>query len=752
LLRVTVIGGGPGGLYFAILMKKADPAHDITVVERNRPDDTFGFGVVLSDTTRETLAELDAETFEEIEARSAHWDDIHIHYRGQLLKSTGHGFSGIARKLLLDILQQRARRLGVRQEFQREVGSLDAFRDADLVVGADGVNSTVRALLASHFKPSIDWRPNRFVWLGTGFAFPAFTFDFQEDEHGLWRLHAYPYDAHHSTFIVETTEATWRKAGLDKASEDDTAAFCERLFARTLRGHGLLRNKSLWRQFPIVRCARWHAGNVALLGDAAHTTHFSIGSGTKLAMEDAQALVQALRDARNVPHALAQYEATRRPSVESFQRAAQVSLTWFEDAERYMAHEPIRFGFSLLTRSFRVTHDELRRRDPAYVRAVDAWYAQQAMRQSGQRVELDPPPPPMFTPFRLRDCLLANRVVVSPMCMYSADDGTIDDWHLVHLGARAIGGAGLVIAEMTDVSREARITPGCAGLYKDEHVQAWKRVVDFAHRHSQAKMGIQLGHAGRKGSTCRPWEGGMDEPLPDGNWPILAPSPIPYFEHSQVPKAMTRQDMDDVLQDYVDAARRADRAGFDWLELHDAHGYLMATFLSPLTNQRTDEYGGSAENRLRFPLEVFDAVRRAWPGSKPMSVRISAVDWAPGGNEADDAVRTGLAFKEHGCDIMDISAGQTVPHGKPVYGRQFQTPFSERVRLEAGMPTMAVGNISSYTDVNTILVAGRADLCVLARAHLYDPYWTRHAAAELDHKLPWPPQYESLDRYKARFK
>jgi anthraniloyl-CoA monooxygenase len=750
-VRIQIVGGGPAGLYFGILMKKADPDHEVHLVERNRPDDTFGFGVVFSDAALETLEAVDAETYRDIQSHLIHWDDIEVHFKGQLIRSSGHGFSGISRKELLGVLERRARALGVRQTFREDATRLDAFAGADLIVGADGVNSTVRQLGAAQFRPSLDWRPNKFVWLGTDFPFPAFTFYFKENEHGLWRVHAYRYDAAHSTFIVETTEAAWKAAGLQDATEDDTIAFCERLFRDELRGHRLLKNRSLWRNFPIVRCARWHHGNVVLLGDAAHTTHFSIGSGTKLAMEDAVALRDALVDYPRLADGLEQYEAARRPTVDSFQRAAQVSLTWFEDTERYMRHPPIRFGFSLLTRSFRVTHEELRRRDPAYVESVDRWFAEEAVRQSGVRVGLDPPPPPMFTPFKARDLVLPNRIVVSPMCQYLAEDGTVHDWHLVHLGARAVGGAGLVMAEMTDVSREGRISPGCAGLYKEEHVEAWRRVVDFVHGYTPAKMGIQLGHAGRKGSTRLAWEG-MDEPLPSGGWTVLAPSPIPWSERNPVPKPMTREDMDQVLEDHVEAARRADRAGFDWLEVHMAHGYLLATFLSPLTNERTDEYGGSLENRLRFPLEVFDAVRRAWPGHKPMSVRVSATDWAPGGFEPSDAVRVAQRFKEHGLDVMDVSAGQTVSHAKPVYGRQFQTPFAERVRLEADLPTMAVGNISSYTDVNTILCAGRADLTCLARAHLYDPYFARHAAFEQGHRMPWPDPYTSLNRYTPRFK
>jgi anthraniloyl-CoA monooxygenase len=684
------------------------------------------------------------------------WDDIDVHVNGTLLRSTGHGFSGLARPTLLSILSDRCEELGVELRFQTEVESddlagLEDVRGADLVVAADGWSSTVRDRFARSFGPSVDWRPNRFVWLGTTRPFPAFTFYFKRNEHGLWRVHAYQYERGHSTFIVETTEETWRAAGLEDAGEDRTLAFCERLFAEELEGHALVKNRSIWRSFPTIRNERWHHENVVLVGDAAHTVHFSIGSGTKIAMEDAIALARALAEQRDVVRALEAYEAERRPVVESLQRAAQVSLQWFEETERYMDMDPVQFGFNLLTRSFRITHDNLKVRDPAYVADVDRWFAEKAAAQSGVAVPLEPAPPPLFTPFRLRDLLLENRVVVSPMCQYCAEDGTPADWHLVHLGSRAIGGAGLVFSEMTDVSREARITPGCAGMYKPEHVAAWRRIVDFVHAHSRAKIGMQLGHAGRKGATRLAWEG-MDEPLEEGEWPILAASPIPYFPHSRAPKEMDRSDMLGVRDDFVRAAEMAEEAGFDILEIHFAHGYLLASFISPLTNRRADEYGGLLENRMRFPLEVFDAVRAVWPEEKPISVRISAVDWAPGGLESADAVEVAKLLKAHGCDVLDVSAGQTVPWAKPVYGRQFQTPFSDRIRHEAEIPTMAVGNISSYMDVNTILAAGRADLCVLARAHLWDPYWTRHAAHEMGYGFPWPDPYSSLDRYKPRFK
>lgn len=769
-MRILVAGGGPSGLYFSILMKRADPSHEIVVVERNRPDDTFGFGVVFSDATIAEVESADTETYRAITDHFVRWDDIDVHYRGEVLRSTGHGFSGMSRQKLLTVLQEQARELDVDLRFETELDGLvgtpsDRGGDGrlaagglvfdtsehDLVVGADGVNSTLRQQLAGCFEPTIDWRPNRFVWLGTTKPFPAFTFYFRETEHGLWRVHAYQYEPGRSTFIVECTEATWSSAGMDEASEDETLAFCGDLFSEELGGHPLIANKSVWRRFPTVRCARWAVDGVVLIGDAAHTAHFSVGSGTRMGMLDAIALRDALAGASTVASALERYESERRPPIESLQRAAQASLEWFEATERYMDLDPLQFTFALLTRSLRITHEDLRERDPDFLRAVDEWVAREAEEQSRVLVPRRPPPPPMFTPFRLRDLVMPNRVVVSPMCQYSAIDGTVGDWHLQHLGSRAVGGAGMVFAEMTDVSPEARISPGCAGLYKPEHVGAWKRIVDFVHRITPAKMAIQLGHAGRKGATKNLWEGDS-EPLDDGAWEIVSASPIPYFpDRSQTPREMTRDDMDDVVRDYVQATERAREAGFDLLEVHMAHGYLLASFISPLTNERDDEYGGSLEERMRFPLEVFDACRAVWPDEKPMSVRVSAVDWAPGGARSEDAVEVARMLKGHGCDVVDVSSGQTVPAQRPRYGRLYQTPFADRIRHQVGIATMAVGNISSWMDVNTIVAAGRADLCLIARAHLFDPYWTRHAAYMLGHHLPWPNQYRSVERYTPRF-
>jgi anthraniloyl-CoA monooxygenase len=793
-MRIVCIGGGPAGLYFAVLMKKADSRHHIRVIERNRSDDTFGFGVVFSDATMAGIAEADSEAYRAIARHLVHWDDIEVNYRGERIISTGHGFSGMSRHTLLRVLQQHACSAGVEVLFEREAATLDPFADADLIVAADGANSTIRQMLSGPITTTIDLRPNRFVWLGTTKPFPAFTFYFKNTEYGLWRVHAYQYRPGHSTFIVECREETWRAAGMHTATEQDTAAFLERLFEPELEGHPLMTNRSIWRQFPTIRTEPWSADNVVLVGDAAHTAHFSVGSGTRMAMEDAVALRDALIDSgvsgfsrtsdavvsgssriddsgvagfsrtRDIGSALRAYEERRRPHVESLQRAAQASLQWFEDTERYMSLEPIQFTFSLLTRSLRITHEDLRARDPQFLARVDEWVAGEAERQvAGQtsfhlRARLTSQatpevvvPPPIFTRFRMRDLVLVNRIIVSPMCQYVATDGTIGDWHVVHLGSRAIGGAGLVMAEMTDVSREGRISPWCAGLYKPEHAAAWKRVVDFVHGETDAAIGIQLGHAGRKGATQRLWEGD-NEPLPEGGWPLVSASAIPYFPgRSTVPREMTRADMTAVVSDFAHATLLAQEAGFDLLELHMAHGYLLASFISPLTNTRDDVYGGPIGNRMRFPLEVFDACRKVWPDEKPISARISAVDWMPGGMQPEDAVEVARLLKSRGCDIVDVSAGQTVPDQQPVYGRLFQTPFADRIRHEVGIKTMAVGNISSYMDANTIIAAGRADLCVLARAHLFDPYWTRHAAWMLGYPLPWPGPYKSAERYTPRF-
>ena len=737
---IISVGGGPAGLYYAILAKKADPSRRVVVHERNGPGDTFGFGVVFSDATMTNLAAADAESHAEITNSFSHWDDIEVHWKGAVVRSTGHGFAGLGRRRLLTILEQRALALGVELIHGTEITDVPALAaSVDLLLGADGLTSSVRTAFASHFGPEIDHRPNRFVWLGTTFPFGAFTFYFRENEHGLFRVHAYRYEAAASTFIVECTDHTWRAAGLDATSEIETIAYLERLFAPELAGHRLTANRSIWRSFPTVKNARWHHDNVVLVGDAAHTAHFSIGSGTKLALEDAIALHEAIEHADDVAPALAAYESARRPGVDSTQRAAQVSLEWFEETERYRDTAPIEFAFNLLTRSLRVTHANLARRDPAFVALVNSAFAIRAA-EHARIPSVVPAPPPMFTPLRLGGLLLENRVVVSPMCMYSADEGTVDDFHLVHLGSRAMGGAGLVMTEMTDIAADARITPGCAGLYTDEHVVAWRRVADFVHRHTRAKLGVQLGHAGRKGATRLMWAG-IDEPLAEGAWPLVAPSAIPYRIDGQVPREMTRADMAAVRDDFVRATYRAADVGFDLLELHAAHGYLLATFISPLTNRRTDEYGGALANRMRFPLEVLGAVRAAWPADRPIAVRISACDWAPGGLGGDESVEVARLLARAGCDVIDVSSGQTVAGGKTRYGRLYQTPFSDRIRREAGVPTMTVGAVSTWDDVNSILAAGRADLVVLARAHLYDPYFTRHAAAEQGQVLDWPMQY-----------
>lgn len=734
-MRFNVIGGGPAGLYFAILMKKADSRHEIHVIERNRPYDTFGWGVVFSDQTLGNLRERDPKTHDAIVESFAHWDDIDIHFKSRVLTSGGHGFSGISRKKLLNILQARAEELGVDLVFEHEVTDLASYRDADLVIAADGINSRTRAEFAQHFMPDLDRRKCKFVWFGTHKLFDAFTFLFEETQWGWFTVHAYKFDADTSTFIVECREETWHAARLDKANSAKSIAFCEKLFGKYLDGHSLMTNGahlkgSDWINFTRVSNEHWTYENIVLLGDAAHSAHFSVGSGTKLALEDAIGLHDAVTAHGDRHAALDRYEEERRIEVLRLQNAARNSTEWFENVARYAVLPPEQFAYSLLTRSQRISHENLRLRDTAYVERLETWL--------GGVVR-----PPMFTPFRLRELTLRNRVVVSPMDMYSAVDGLANDFHLVHLGSRAIGGAGLVYTEMTCVSPEGRITRGCTGLYTNDQMFAYKRIVDFVHANSNAKIALQLGHSGPKGSTKLMWEG-MDEPLEEGNWEVVGPSPVPYGPQNQVPRELTRGRMQIILEQFVHATRLGVEAGFDLLELHCAHGYLLSSFITPLQNKRTDEYGGSLENRLRFPLEVFRAMRAVWPQDKPMSVRISATDWHDEGITADDSVEIARAFKEAGVDLIDVSTGQTSREAKPVYGRMYQTPYSDRIRNEVGIATMAVGNIFEPDHVNSIIAAGRADLCALARPHLADPYWTLHAAAQLGYKdEPWPNQYLS---------
>lgn len=754
-LRVAVIGGGPGGLYTAALLKRLDPTRDITLWERNAPDDTFGFGVVLSDETLGGIEHADPQVYRALQQHFVRWDDVDIVHRDTRHTSGGHAFAALGRRRLLEILHDRCRALGVDLRFRADAP--DAARLAethDLVVAADGVNSRTREAFADVFRPRITTHRCRYIWLAADFAFDAFRFEVAETEHGVMQLHGYPYSRPSpgphpstrptgpsnegaSTVIVEMRQEVWHAAGFDDMDETESVARCAKIFADALGGRPLKSNNSAWTTFRTVVNERWSHGNVVLLGDAAHTAHFSIGSGTKLAVEDALALAACLREQPTLEKALTAYEMERRPVVASTQRAARASLEWFEDLPLHLSQPPRQFAFNLLTRSRRVTHDNLRLRDPRFTEAVERGFG------------CPPGTPPMFTPFRLRGLTLRNRVVVSPMDMYSAVDGVPGDFHLVHLGARALGGAGLVMTEMVCVSPEGRITPGCAGLYTGRQAEAWRRITAFAHERAPGTaIGVQLGHSGRKGSTKLMWEG-MDEPLDDGNWPLVAASPLPYRSDGQVPRELSRAQLTDIREQFTAAAVRAVRAGFDLLELHCAHGYLLSGFLSPLTNRRTDAYGGSPEKRLRFPLEVFDAVRAVWPEDRPMTVRISATDWAEGGITAEDAVVVARAFAAHGADAIDVSTGQVVADEKPEFGRSYQTPFADRVRNQAGIPVIAVGAISSWDDVNSLLLAGRTDLCALARPHLYDPHWTLHAAAEQGYEGPgvlWPPQYRAGSR------
>lgn len=754
-MKIVCIGGGPAGLYFSLLMKQQDAAHDITVVERNKPYDTFGWGVVFSDATMDNMREWDPETADEIQEAFNHWDDIELLFKGRTIRSGGHGFVGIGRKKLLNILQARCERLGVKLVFETEAQSDADYPDADLIIASDGINSRIRSQHADVFKPDIVTRPNRFIWLGTKKLYDAFTFDFVRTEHGWFQAHIYKFDESTTTFIVECTEATWLAHGLDRADQDASIAFCERIFADNLKGEKLLTNSrhlrgSAWLNFQRVACEQWSLKNengshVVLMGDAVHTAHFAIGSGTKLAIEDAIELTRQFQqhgnDTSEIGEVLNTYQELRRVETLRLQNAAWNAMEWFEVCgQRYCDQlPPEQFMYSMLTRSQRISHENLRLRDAAWLGGYEQWFAEQAGMTipAGQAA-----PPPMFTPYTMRSVTLKNRIVVSPMAQYSAVDGLVSDYHLVHLGARAMGGAGLVFAEMSCVSAQGRITPGCPGLYAPEHTAAFKRIADWIHSNTDAKFAIQIGHAGAKASTRVAWEG-TDQPLIEGNWPIISASPQQYLEGvSQTSSAMTRADMDRVTAEFVASTKAAAEAGADWLELHCAHGYLLSSFISPLTNQRTDDYGGSLANRLRYPLEVFAAVRAAWPEHLPMSVRISAHDWVEGGITPEDAVEIAKAFKAAGADMIDCSSGQVSKQEKPVYGRMYQTPFADRIRQEAGIPTIAVGAISEADHANSILAAGRADLCAVARPHLANPAWTLTEAAKIGYtQISWPKPY-----------
>ncbi|MGN9761008.1 bifunctional salicylyl-CoA 5-hydroxylase/oxidoreductase [Streptomyces sp. SD31] len=737
-LRVAIIGGGPGGLYAAALLKRLAPDREVTVWERNAPDDTFGFGVVLSDETLGGIEHADPVVYDALQQHFTRWDDIDIVHRNTRQTSGGHGFAALGRKRLLNILHARCRDLGVELRFRSEAPPPDRLAETyDLVIAADGVHSTTREAYTHVFRPHVAEHHCRYIWLAADFAFESFRFEIAETEHGVMQLHGYPYAPDASTVIIEMREEVWTAAGFDEVTPQESVERCAKVFAEALRGRPLKSNKPAWTTFRTVVNERWSHENIVLLGDAAHTAHFSIGSGTKLAVEDALALAASLEEQPDIAAALSAYEAERKPVVASTQRAARASLEWFENLGLYLDQRPRQFAFNLLTRSRRVTHDNLRLRDAHFTEAVERDFG------------CPPGTPPMFTPFRLRGLTLRNRVVVSPMDMYSATDGVPGDFHLVHLGARALGGAGLVMTEMVCVSPEGRITPGCAGLYNGKQGEAWRRIVGFVHTQAPGTaIGVQLGHSGRKGSTKLMWEG-IDEPLDDGNWPLVAPSPIPYKPSSQTPRELTRAQLTDIREQFTAAAWRAARAGFDLLELHCAHGYLLSAFLSPLTNRRTDAYGGSLDKRLRFPLEVFDAVRGVWPEERPMTVRISATDWADGGTTTEDAVEIARAFAAHGADAIDVSTGQVVADEQPEFGRSYQTPYADRIRHAAGLPVIAVGAISSWDDVNSLILAGRTDLCALARPHLYDPHWTLHAAAEQGYDGPgvvWPAPYRAGSR------
>ncbi len=725
-MRVVILGAGPAGLYAGLLIKKANPACDVTLIERNPADVTYGWGVVFSDRTLSSFQRADYNSYTQITNDFVIWDAIDVRYRGETIRCGGHVIASISRKRLLNILQRRCADLGVKLRFNSEVQDLSQLPEHDLLIAADGINSLVRKRYEPVFKPTIELGKARYIWLGADKVLDAFNFIFHENEHGLFTVHAYPFSGITSTFIVECDETTWRNAGLDRATEDESLAYCRQLLAGDLGGATLLSNNSKWISFPTLRARSWHhtvkavsgeGSKVVLVGDAAHTAHFSIGSGTKLAMEDAIALATTLESYPDIETALNEYELERKPVVEVFQRAAQESRVYFETIKRYLGLAPMQFAFQLLTRSGRITYDDLHFRDVRFGDAIDRWYTSNAERvaHNAELPEISPispiaytarlvSPSPMFAPLSLRRLTLLNRVVTAPPenIEQQAIPGLITG-----------SGAGLVMINIVAVSAEGRITLCDSGLYEDRRLAEWTQIVGKIHEDSQLKVGVELNHAGRRGST-RPRSEGLDRPLREGNWPLLAASPIAYTQLSQIPREMDRTDMDRVRDDFVRGAGMAGKAGFDLLQLNFAHGYLLASYLSPLTNLREDQYGGSLGNRMRYPLEVFSAVRAVWPDSKPITVAVCAADCARGGAGVEEAVAFAIALKEQGCDLVTVQAGQTTISSEPVYGRGFLTPYSDRIRNEAHIPTMVGGYLTNSNDVNTILAAGRADLCVLA--------------------------------------
>ena len=746
-LKIVCVGGGPASLYFSILMKKANPAHDITVIERGDRGSTWGFGVVFSDETLKGFMEADAPSYKRIVEQFAYWDGIDTKIHGKTILSRGHGFCGMSRLKLLNTFHDRCDELGVKLKFNTDVTDVDDLdTDAyDLVVAGDGITSLIRDAYEDEFRTTMDWRANKFCWLATSKPLDNFTFSFRKNEHGWWWVHAYRYEEGMTTWIVETSAETWAAAGMDKATEEDTKAYCEEVFREDLDGHPLITNRSLWRTFPVVRNERLYYKNIVLMGDAVRSAHFSIGSGTKLAMEDAIALAGYFREADDdVEKALQKYQTVRKDEADRLQRTAVVSLSWFEHVDRYAAAQSAeQFTFNMLCRAKRITYENLKLRDPEYIAGVDKWFAVQ-VRESTGLDDIDDTTVPVFQPFRIGDMRIENRIQLSAMCQYCAKDGNPTDWHLMHYGERAVGGVGLLNTEMLCTAPDARITPGCAGIWSDEQAEKWAHIVDFVHAHSKAKICAQIGHAGRKGATCLPWDGGMDEPLPEGAWEIVAPSSLPYLAHSVVPREMTPGDMDRITTEFVAAVENIERAGFDMLELHLAHGYLLSSFISPVTNLRTDEFGGDIEARMRFPLRVLQAVREVWPAGKPISARISATDWVDGGLDEEEMLAVARMLKDGGLDVINVSTGQVTPDEDPIYGRMFQVPFADQIRNEVGIATIVAGNVTTADQANTMVAAGRTDIVAFGRVIMNEPHFVLKAAAHYGcEKQYWAPQYLS---------